>query len=81
MEYCSNKPKTRRSILQMNLNTLKQFRHAAYGCMKRAGAALFNTMDALSSETSAQSFPELSLSPLFERKWASLYEARDRRQN
>src|SRR5229473_2252598 len=27
------------------------------------------------SETAAHSFPELSLSPLFERKWASLYEA------
>jgi hypothetical protein len=27
------------------------------------------------SESAAQSFPELSLSPLFERKWASLYEA------
>jgi hypothetical protein len=36
---------------------------------------LFNTVDALLTETQAQSFPELSLSPLFERRWCSLYEA------
>jgi DDE superfamily endonuclease len=59
----------------MNLNTLKEFRHATYACFKQAGDALFNSLDALSSETAAHSFPELSLSPLFERKWASLYEA------
>jgi len=59
----------------MNLNILKEFRHGVYGCFEQAADALFNTMDALSSETSAHSFPELSLSPLFERKWPSLYEA------
>src|SRR5438874_3586115 len=62
-------------MLQMNLNTLNEFRHAVYGCFKQAGDALFNTVDALSSETAAHSFPELSLSPLFPRKWPSLYEA------
>src|SRR5256885_16385473 len=62
-------------MLQMNLNTLNAFRHAVYGCFKRAGDALFNTVDALSSETLAHSFPELSLSPLFPRRWPSLYEA------
>jgi len=67
--------KTRRSILQMNLNTVNEFRHAVYRCFKQAGDALFNTVDALSSETAAHSFPELSLSPLFQRRWPSLYEA------
>src|SRR5947207_8730715 len=62
-------------MLPMNLNTLNEFRHAVFGCFKRAGGALFNTIDALSSETAAQSFPELSLSPLFQRRWPSLYEA------
>src|SRR5260370_42264211 len=75
MDYCSNKRKTRRSILSMNLNTLKEFRHAIYGCFQRAGDALFNTVDALLTEDRAHSFPELSLSPLFERQWSSLYEA------
>ena len=59
----------------MNLNTLNEFRHAVSGCFKQAGDALFNTIDALSGETAAHSFPELSLSPLFQRRWPSLYEA------
>jgi hypothetical protein len=32
-------------------------------------------IDALITEPQAQSFPELSLSPFFQRKWSSLYEA------
>lgn len=59
----------------MNLNTLNEFRHASYTCFKQARDALFNLVDALSSETTAHSFPELSLSPFFQRKWASVYEA------
>ena len=59
----------------MNFNILNKFRHEMYGCFKQASDALFNAMDALSSETTAHSFPELSLSPLFQRKWPSLYEA------
>src|SRR5258708_11989183 len=62
-------------MLPMNLTTVNEFRHAVYGCFKQAGDALFNTVDALSSETAAHSFPELSLSPLFQRRWPSLYEA------
>lgn len=59
----------------MNVNTLNAFRHAMYSCFERAGDALFNTVDALSSETVAHSFPEVSQSPFFARKWSSLYEA------
>ncbi len=59
----------------MNLNTMKEFRHDMYQCFRRASDALLNVVDALSSEATAHSFPELSLSPLFQRKWASLYEA------
>src|SRR5258708_37892166 len=59
----------------MNLNTLHDFRHEVYGCFTRASDALFNTVDALLTETQAHSFPELSLSPWFERRWCSLYEA------
>jgi hypothetical protein len=46
-----------------------------YGCFGHAKDALFNLVDALSSEAGAKSFPELSFSPFFERSWASLYEA------
>lgn len=59
----------------MNLHTLNEFRHDVYQCFRQASDALFNVVDALSSETAAHRFPELSLSPLFQRKWASLYEA------
>jgi len=59
----------------MNLNILKQFRQEIYGCFDRAKDALFNTVDALLTEDRARSFPELSLSPHFERQWPSLYEA------
>src|SRR2546428_3237910 len=62
-------------ILPINLNTLNEFRHAVSGCFKQAGDGMFNTIDALSSETAAHSFPELSLAPFFQRRWPSLYEA------
>jgi hypothetical protein len=59
----------------MNLNTVQDFRHEVYGCFPRAADALFNTVDALLTETHAHTFAELSLSPFFERRWGSLYEA------
>ncbi len=59
----------------MNLNTFNEFRHGMYGCFGNGKDALFNLVDALSSEAGARSFPELSFSPFFERTWASLYEA------
>ncbi len=55
--------------------TLKHFRHDIYDCFLRAKDALFNTVDALMTETQAKSFPEISQSLWFERKWSSLYEA------
>jgi hypothetical protein len=54
---------------------LRQFRHETYDCFLRAKDALFNTVDALMTETQAKSFPELSQSLWFERQWPSLYEA------
>ncbi|MBE3559769.1 MAG: transposase [Ktedonobacteraceae bacterium] len=59
----------------MNLNTLQQIRHQVYQCCQRGADALFDLVDALSSDISARSLPELSLSPLFQRQWASVYEA------
>src|SRR5258708_24925410 len=59
----------------MNLNTVQECRHGMSLCFGNAKDALFNLVDALSSEAGAHSFPELSFSPFFERSWASLYEA------
>jgi hypothetical protein len=59
----------------MNDTTLREFRHAIYNSFKRGGDALFNLADALLCESQAQSLAELSLSPNFERKWPSVYEA------
>lgn len=36
---------------------------------------MFSLCDALLCETTAQSLPDLSLSPFFERRWSSLYQA------
>jgi DDE superfamily endonuclease len=67
--------KRRKCTCLKDINTLRQFRHDLYDCFPRAKDALFNTIDALMTETQAASFPELSQSPWFERKWSSLYEA------
>src|SRR6266571_8656769 len=58
----------------MDCTTMKTFRHDISGCFGTAKDALFNTVDALLTEDRARSFVELSLSPLFERRWPSLYE-------
>jgi len=59
----------------MNFNRLKQIRQQVYASFDRGADALFNLADALLSESQAQSLPELSLSPFFERQWPSVYEA------
>lgn len=59
----------------MHLNTWKEFRHEIYDCFLRAKDALFNTVDALMTETQAKSLPEVTQSLWFERKWSSIYEA------
>src|SRR5438045_8678678 len=59
----------------MNFNSLKQIRQHLYESLERGADALFNLGDALLCESQAQSLPELSLSPFFERQWPSVYEA------
>ncbi|MDD1748279.1 MAG: transposase [Methanothrix sp.] len=54
-------------------NTLSEFRYAVYPCFQRAQDALFETCDALVTESAARTFAELSLSPRFTRHWPSLY--------
>ena len=58
----------------MNSNTVRQFRYDIYDCFERGKDALFNTVDALMTETSAKSLPEVTQSLWFERHWSSVYE-------
>jgi hypothetical protein len=59
----------------VNFNILKHIRQQLYASFERGADALFNLGDALLCESQAQSLPELSLSPFFERQWPSVYEA------
>ncbi len=59
----------------MDCTRLKHIRQQVYDCFERGADALFNLTDALLSESQAQSLPELSMSPFFERKFSSVYEA------
>lgn len=59
----------------MNFTILKHIRQQLYESFERGADALFNLSDALLCESQAQSLPELSLSPFFERQWPSVYEA------
>lgn len=59
----------------MHFNTIQEFRHGLYQCFTRAEDALFSLNDALLTFPQAQSLVELSLSPLFKRRWSSLYAA------
>jgi len=58
------------------LNNLIEFRQAVYERgLLRARDAQFELIDALLLSGSIRSFPELSLSPAFRRKWPSAYAA------
>ena len=56
---------------------LQEFRSKAYQLLGQAKDATFDLMDAVLVTRSIYSFAELSLSPVFRRKWPSLYEAID----
>lgn len=57
------------------LNNLIEFRQACYGRLGRAKDALFELSDALLTTPSLPSLAHLSVSPLFRRRWPSVYEA------
>jgi hypothetical protein len=59
----------------MNCERLKKFRQEAYQLLGAAQDATMDMMDAVLVTRSVYSFAELSLSPIFRRKWPSLYEA------
>ena len=59
----------------MTLEHLKRFRQDLYELLGKGADATMDLMDAVLTTKSVQSFAELSLSPVFRRKWPSLYEA------
>ncbi len=59
----------------MDLTTMRQIRQQIWQCFARSADALFELADALTSEVTARSLPELSLSPSLRRQWSSVYEA------
>ncbi len=58
-----------------HLNKLKTFRQAAYNYLGPARDALFELSDAVLLCPHVQCFAEYSRSPVFRRKWPSVYEA------
>jgi hypothetical protein len=64
------------SSANVHLTTLKTFRQTVYtSALGPARDALFELTDALLLAPALHSFAELSLSPIFRRRWPSLYEA------
>ena len=63
--------------MTQSFQKLQQFRSKAYQLLGGAKDATFDLMDAVLVSRNIYSFAELSLSPVFRRKWSSLYEAID----
>lgn len=59
----------------MKLAKLEEFRQAAYKHLGRAHDVTFELTDAILLTRNAYSLADLSLSPIFRRKWPSIYEA------
>ena len=55
----------------------RQFRADVYGTFQKRADAVFELIDALSSNTQARSPVELSLSPFFRRQYPSIYDGLD----
>jgi hypothetical protein len=60
---------------KQQLNKLIEFRQRFYDSLPKASDAQCQLVDALLSNIKISAFPELSLSPLFERQWSSAYDA------
>ena len=59
----------------MKLAKLQEFRQAAYNYLGKAHDATFELTDAILLTRNAYSLADISLSPVFRRKWPSIYEA------
>ena len=63
--------------MNQSAQKLREFRNEAYQLLGTAKDSIFDLMDAVLTTRNIYSFAELSLSPVFRRKWPSLYEAID----
>ena len=59
----------------MIFQQLQQFRQTIYKCLGKGKDATFELMDAVLTSPSIPSFVSLSQSPIFRRKWSSIYAA------
>lgn len=59
----------------MIFDSLRRFRQQLYSHLGHSKAALFDLMDAVLTTPSSPSFVQFSLSPLFRRRWSSVYKA------
>ena len=59
----------------MKCERFKQFRQETYLMLGKAKDATFELMDSVMTTRNVSCLAELSLSPLFRRKWSSTYEA------
>jgi hypothetical protein len=67
---------TKQETTQENVNKISEFRQAIYAqAFQKRRDALFEAWDALTLSGGLASFPLLSLSPVFQRQWHSLYKA------
>jgi hypothetical protein len=60
---------------EVQLTKLETFRQVAYECLGNARDAQFELTDAVILTQAANSYVELTLSPVFRRRWPSAYEA------
>jgi len=67
------------SPANMKRARLEEFRQVAYKYLGRAKDATFELTDAILLTRNVYSLADLSLSPVFRRKWSSIYEALFRR--
>ena len=83
---CTNRPiaedkgmRTLQISANEQLNKLIEFRQIVYEeILVEAGDAQFETIDSLLLSDHPRSFAELSLSPVFRRRWPSLYDGLER---
>lgn len=80
MIYCDTRigyPPQNHNDIETDVNPLCQFRQELHASFDSRADGIMNLLDALSSNTQALSVAELSLNPIFNYQYASVYDAID----